>query len=80
MQRERERRKKPKHAPASLKRNLVPYSVDLDNILIVLRGNTALGLVGREGWLMGLGLVGGYEKRVGLKRVVVGLMRRMHLD
>jgi len=63
------------NTPASSKSNLVPYSVDSDNTLIVLKGNIGSNLMGKEESLMESGLAVRYGRMVELRLNVVMLMR-----
>ena len=64
------------NTPASSKRNLVPYSVDLDNTPIDQVGNIGSSLMGKEEQLMESGLAETYEKMAELRLIEVMLMMK----
>lgn len=65
------------NTPASLKNNLVPYSVDSNNTPIDLKDNIESSLTRKEEWSMALELAETREKTVELRLIVVMLMKTM---
>jgi hypothetical protein len=64
------------NTPASSKSNLVPYSVDSDNIPIDLKDNIESSLMGKEESLMASGQAEMYGKTEELKMIELMLLMR----